>query len=289
VDAPLPRAAPASVAERLRGVLTELAPAERRVARAVLAGYPMSGLDTVAVLAERAGTSPPTVLRVLAKAGFDGYPLFQRAVKAELAERLTSPADRYPPVPTLPIAGTVRRGIADAVAASLDRLPQPELDGAADLLADPRRSIWTVGGRFTGVLAEYLALHLRLIRPGVTFVGPDPSSRTSALLDVGRRSVLVAFDYRRYQPDTIEFGACAAGQGAHLVLVTDHLLSPLAAQAHRVLATTGRAGAPFDVFTPAMAVVETLVAAVLDRLGDRPRHRMARHDRLAEAITGGRR
>jgi len=259
------------LAERIRDASSRLAPAERRVARTVLAGYPMAGLETVATLAERAGTSPPTVLRLLSRLGFDGYPAFQRAIKAELAERLTSPVDLYP---------------AAAVDGSLRRLPAGELEAAAKVLADPRREIWTVGGRFSTVLAEYLALHLRLVRPGVHLVEADPGGRAAALLDIGRRSTVVAFDYQRYQRDTVDFGARAAGQGAALVLFTDHLLSPLAAHADRVLATTVRAGSPFDVLTPAMAVLETLVAAVRERLGSRPRKRLARHDALAADAVG---
>ena len=97
------------LAERIRDASSQLAPAERRVARTVLAGYPMAGLETVATLAERAGTSPPTVLRLLSRLGFDGYPAFQRAIKAELAARLTSPVDLYPADAALGgLAATVR-------------------------------------------------------------------------------------------------------------------------------------------------------------------------------------
>ena len=276
------------LAERIRDASPRLAPAERRVARTVLAGYPMAGLETVATLAERAGTSPPTVLRLLSRLGFDGYPAFQRAIKAELAERLTSPVDLYPADAALGgLAATVRERIAAAVDGSLRRLPAGELEAAAKVLADPRREVWTVGGRFSTVLAEYLALHLRLVRPGVHLVEADPGGRAAALLDIGRRSTVVAFDYQRYQRDTVDFGARAAGQGAALVLFTDHLLSPLAAHADRVLATTVRAGSPFDVLTPAMAVLETLVAAVLERLGSRPRKRLGRYDTLAADATVG--
>ena len=54
-----------TVAERLRLRLGELTHAERKVARALMADYPVGGLEPVAKLAAAAGVSPPTVIRLV--------------------------------------------------------------------------------------------------------------------------------------------------------------------------------------------------------------------------------
>jgi DNA-binding MurR/RpiR family transcriptional regulator len=95
---------------------------------------------------------------------------------------------------------------------------------------------------------------------------------------------VVAFDYRRYQHDTIEFGRNASAGGASLILFTDHLLSPLAALTEHVMVTTIEAGSPFAVLSPAMAAVETLLVRVVDLLGDAPRHRLERYDALSTEV-----
>jgi DNA-binding MurR/RpiR family transcriptional regulator len=278
-----------SVAERLRRTSPSFAPAERRVARALLAEYPLTGLEPLAVVADRAGTSAPTVLRVVGKLGFSGYPDFQRALRAELAARWSTPLDVMPREPATGLVGTVREAIRTSVAADLDRLAgEPDPDAAAALLADARHAVWTVGGRFSSVLADYLALHLQVLRRSVHRVPGDPGGRHTALLDVARRDVVVAFDYRRYQNDTVEFGARAVAQGARLVLFTDHLMSPLAADADVVLATTIETGSPFAVMSPAMAAVETVLVSVVDRLGGAPRERMERYDALSTEVRSGR-
>ena len=51
----------------------------------------MAGLDTVADFGEAAGVSAPTVLRMITKLGFASYGGFQKALRAELAERLATP------------------------------------------------------------------------------------------------------------------------------------------------------------------------------------------------------
>jgi DNA-binding MurR/RpiR family transcriptional regulator len=194
-----------------------------------------------------------------------------------------------PREPATGLVGTVREAIRTAVAADLDRLAgEPDTDAAAALLADARHAVWALGGRFSAVLAEYLVLHLQVLRRGVHRVPGDPGGRHTALLDVARRDVVVAFDYRRYQRDTVEFGRRAVAQGARLVLFTDHLLSPLAGDADVVLVTTIDTGSPFSVMSPGLAAVETVLVTVVDRLGGAPQSRMERYDELATEVLPAR-
>ncbi len=60
-----------TVAERLQLKLAELTPAERKVARVLMAEYPVRGLQPVAKLAAAAGVSAPTVVRLVSKLSFD--------------------------------------------------------------------------------------------------------------------------------------------------------------------------------------------------------------------------
>ena len=65
--------------------------------RALLANYPVAGLETIAQWAQRADVSGPTVLRLIGKLGFDSYAAFQSALRAELELRLQSPLMRHDP------------------------------------------------------------------------------------------------------------------------------------------------------------------------------------------------
>src|SRR5437870_13917914 len=83
------------VGELVRQRLDSLSPAERRLAQALLASYPIAGLESVARFAERASVSPPTVTRFITKLGFRGYPEFQESLRREVQSRLSSPLARY--------------------------------------------------------------------------------------------------------------------------------------------------------------------------------------------------
>lgn len=272
-----------TVAERVQ--VADLTPAERKVVRVLLADYPVRGLAPVARLAADAGVSAPTVLRLVSKLEFDSYADFQQALKSEVSARLSSPlamheGGRPPwPEPAAPDAlARSERVLCDGIGASFASLPKAEFEQAVKLLSDARRGVTLIGGRFSSMLAEYLAAHLRILRPKVRVVAA--ADRISSMLDIGRGDVLVAFDYRRYQHDTVRLAMIAKRQGATLIAFTDPYLSPLAAHADVILTTSVASPSPFDALTPAVALVETVIAALVDRLGTRPRERMARYDAL---------
>jgi DNA-binding MurR/RpiR family transcriptional regulator len=271
-----------TVAERLRLRMGELTHAERKVARVLMADYPVAGLDAVAKLAAAAGVSAPTVVRLVAKLEFDGYAEFQQSLKSEVSVRLSSPLQMRAGLPGTAegVLPRTERMLCDGIRSSFARLPPGEFEQAVRLLADPRRSVTLIGGRFSTMLAEYLAAHLKILRPRVHVLSPAGPDRVSSMLDVGRRDVLVAFDYRRYQHDTVRLALTAKDQGATLIAFTDPYLSPLAARADVILTSSVQSPSPFDALTPAVALVEAMITALVDRLGDAPTARMLRYDSL---------
>ena len=280
------------VGEVVRQRLDSLSPAERRLARALLASYPIAGLESVARFAERAGVSPPTVTRFITKLGFRGYPEFQESLRHEVQARLSSPLARYRDEPqragTDSILGGALEVSAHNLQATLGLLSHRDVNEAVTALADVRRRVMVLGGRVSATLARYLAGQLHLLRPGIGLVDSDRSAPAQQLIDMRKTDVLVVFDYRRYQPDTIESARVAASRGCNVVLFTDQWLSPASAFARQVLVTSVETVGPFDSLVGAMAVVEALVAEVLRRLGPRAEARMQNLERLrAGDVLGG--
>jgi len=270
--------------------LGTLTVAERKVARAFLAHYPISGLETLAQLAERAGVSGPTVMRFVNRLGFDGYPAFQEALHQEIQERLTSSLALFERQPFQPDEDILSSSLATFIAelqTTMAALPPTEFEAVVDLLADDRRPVLLTGGRFSQILSFYLSVHLNMMRKGCRNVVASPTPRFDELIDVDRRTVVVAFDFRRYQNSTIEFARRAARRNATIILFTDPWLSPISEVARHVLTSTIVAPSPFDSLVPAMALVETVVAGVAARIGDAARSRMVELERLREGTTWG--
>ena len=276
------------IGELVRQRMATLSPAERRLGRALLAAYPVAGLESLGRFAERAAVSPATVSRFIAKLGLRGYPEFQEALRDELAARLSSPVERLAAASTdADDDSPLRRSFAAAEHSLRDTLSmttEHDFDAVVELLADEHRRVIALGGRLSAPLARYLGGQLRQLRAGVEVMAPDRATPADQLADLGRRDVLVVFDYRRYQRDSIESAREAAAKGAAVVLVTDPWLSPAAATARHVLVTSVTTGAPFDSLVAGMALVEALVAAVVGRLGEIARRRMRRLDELRDRM-----
>lgn len=278
-----------TVRERARAALDGLRPSERRVARALLAAYPVAGLASITDLAARAGVSGPTVTRFVAKIGFDRYRDFQRALRDEVQAGISSPLGRYPgAVPAPDPSGASKQtfhALANLLDETLRTIPAHDFEATVDLLADRRRNVWCVGGWSSQVLADHLSRRLHQLRPGVRYLGEWPSPGYQALLEVRRHDVVVVFDYRRYQREVVDLAGRAAVQKASIVLVTDRWLSPIAGFATHVLPTVTDTGAAFDSLVGGLAVVEALVEALVRRLGDQAHRRLAALDDLRASFS----
>jgi len=266
-----------TVSQLLRQHLSRLPRAEYEVAQALLENYPAAGLDTVASLANQASVSAPTVLRLTERIGFGSFADFREALLNELHQRALAPVAQYPDYiadedPLVRAPAIFHRGIDE----TFEGMGHADFAAAVSLLSSPKNRIFATGGRFTSVLARNLIQQLEVVRPDTHFLAVE--DRTSMLTDFGPKDVLFMVDLRRYQPSTVTFGEQAAGLGTKIILLTDRWLSPLAEHADTVLTCSLDAPHPLDSMVPALAVIETLLAGVVDELGDTPIERMKRYD-----------
>lgn len=277
-----------SIQDRVRREIADFPEAERRVARALIADYPMAGLETVARFARRAQTSGPTILRFVARLGFDSYVDFQDAIRGEIQARLQGPLTRYDtqkdenPEPNLRMAQALQQNIE-----TVERDLRKDLPRIVDHLTDPERSIFCIGGRFSRMSAAYLQHYLREVRPSVRLVRDSSAAWADYLLDVRPGDVVVIFDFRRYQRDVLDFAKGAAAQKAVILLVTDVLYSPIASISDFVIPCPVTVPSAFDSAVTGLAVVEIITASVVARLGERAKDRIATLETLRKPFNLG--
>lgn len=279
-----------SIQDQVRRELAEFTDAERRVARALLGDYPMVGLETVARFARRAETSGPTILRFVARLGFDNYAAFQDAIRAEIQARLQSPLARYDSLTMqVPEVDTSDR-MAQAIRQNIEiaaRDVAKDMDRIVELLADLDRTILCLGGQFSRMIAAYLHQYLRELRPDVRLVRDGSAGWADYLLDVRAGDILVVFDFRRYQRDVLEFARGAAARKAVIILVTDIWYSPIAAISDVVVACPVSVPSAFDSGVTGLAMVELITAGVVEALGSRSKTRIATLETLRKPFHLG--
>ena len=261
-----------------------MTPSERQLLSTLLDDYPIAGLGSITELAANASVSTTTVARMLQKSGFEGYPQFQAALRNELKEMISDPIAKRDvwqnDLPDEHILNRYSRQGLENQQRSLDEVNPEDFDNLCRLLSDPGRTIFIAGGRITGTLAQYLYLHLQMIRPQVRLVARG-GSWPHDLLDVQKGDMVVVFDVRRYENSTLQMSQMCHDKGAELVLFTDQWRSPI----HRIAALTftGRIAVPsaWDTCLPLLMLVECAIAMVQEMLWESVK---ARTDALESAF-----
>ena len=263
--------------EEIFARMDELTPAERKVARTLLASYPSAGLGSAATLAKAAGTSTPTVLRLVTRLGIGSYPDFQQRLRDEITHHMNSPVTRTTRSRAIAEDGELFARSAGSrvqlVEGLADTVPPSELDRAVQLLAGKPKHVVISGGYFSRFLAMLLATQLDQVVPGVEFVGEPLGHDIGRYLRLGRGSVAVIIDLRRYELAAKEAAELARRQGASVVVITDQWLSPAAEGADVVLPVKVD-GIPFDSMAALLVLLEALVEQVLQAAGDAGLERM---------------
>ncbi len=267
-----------TVAEQLRANTETLTRSERQLSDVILQNYPVTGLGTITTLAEAAAVSTPTVARLVQKLGFKGFAEFQQALRRELDETISSPLTKrekwVDDAPDEHILNRFTKAVIDNIGQSLAEVDADEFDHACDLISDPERRVFVVGGRITRTLADYFFLHLQVIREQVTHVTSNSNAWPHYLLDVKPGDVIVIFDIRRYENSTLRLAEMACERQAKLVLFTDQWTSPVALLAHHTFRNRISVPSAWDSNVTSMLLAETMIAQIQERDWDNTRTRM---------------
>jgi DNA-binding MurR/RpiR family transcriptional regulator len=280
-----------SIREELAHTQTVLTSAEQKIVQALLADYPMSGLGTATRLARQAGVSDPTVMRLMIKLGYGKYSDFQTKLLEEVESRLHSPllmmeAKR----PANSSEGTAL-GYYNSVAESLERTrtqtPSQAYTRAVSMIMEAKGQVVLAGGRFSRHIASMLAGYLVQLRTGIRDMAKLSPADFDVLLDMGKRDLLVVFDYRRYQADVVSFARHAHERGVGILLFTDPWLSPIAEFADQTMVAAIDADSPFDTLATPVAQIEAVLAHALGLHGSSIRGRIEDIEaiRSANAVT----
>jgi DNA-binding MurR/RpiR family transcriptional regulator len=149
------------------------------------------------------------------------------------------------------------------------------------VISDPKARVYLLGGRLSSVVAQYASYQLTTLRGEVHCFAPLASGvREDRIADFTRKDVLVAYDFRRYQPETIAFCQTARELGLRVVLFTDQDLSPIADVADVVIPVTVETTTPMDTLVVAIAATDALLARVVKVQGPQVSKRMARLESL---------
>lgn len=270
--------------EKLAETLPALPPHLRRAGRRIL-DYPHEvAMLSMRTLAAKAKVSPPSMLRLVRRIGFDNYEAFRAVFQSAIAGgRFQSKAASLQEMRGRTGKDGVIGGMADAannnIARSLGGSDADALTKAAELLRKaPQIHVIGAGAlHFMGVYLQYLS---RAVLPKLRVPRANFNSLSEAMVGVGKGDVVLVTSVAPYALQTVKATELAQARGARVVALTDSKGSPLAAHSEILLI----AGTDSPQFYPSMvgvvAMLETLIALVVAKGDPAMLARIAEIDRL---------
>ena len=216
---------------------------------------------------------PSTLVRLAKNLGFPGYGEFRAILQQRLrrpqssmtarAHRLRDRVARQPGAALYDeMADSGLRNLSETFAAS-----SPEqLERAAGILARARR-IYVIGMRKCFPVAYYIQYACRMFCDNVFLVTGYAGTFVDELREVGKADVILAISYDPYTRQTVVAVEDAAARGASVIALTDSPVSPLARVASECFIIANASPSFFRSITPAMALAESIVAALLAQGG----------------------
>ena len=256
-----------------------LSKGHKKIADFILRDYDKAAFMTAAALGEAVGVSESTVVRFAAENGWKGYPELQKYLREMIRSRLNSIQRLQASDVQLGgrgEAGQDGRILESAMAAdaemirrTLEQTSREAFRAVVEAINRAER-IYIQGTRSSAALANFLALYLNILHPGVVYVDAFSASQTyEQLLRIGPRDVCVAFSFPRYSKRTLTALRFARDRGACAVAITDTPHSPIARLSQHVLTAACGAVSFVDSLVAPLSLINALLAACARSQGDK--------------------
>jgi DNA-binding MurR/RpiR family transcriptional regulator len=255
--------------------LPEMSRAQRKIAKYVLNNPEAVPFFTVGKLAKMAGVSEATVVRFATFLGFSGYPEWQQAMQESMKRQLTT-------VERLKISEEVYdsedKSIFEMFQEDIERIKamsvQIDMDSfyqAVQYITDAKR-IFIIANRSAVSLGLFLEFYFDILFENAELIR-NPHGISEKLFRLNKDDVVIGLSFARYTKSTIEAVAFAKDRGAKIIVITDHLLSPLVSYGDVTLCAPTEMPSFIDSFVAPLSLVNALITEV----GRRKRSEVEKH------------
>ncbi len=262
----------------IRDSIDSLRNSEKKVAKCVLGDPGAVITSSITELAEKSGTSEPTVIRFCRRLGMAGY----MELRLNLARDLPSTQYIYENISDSDslagIAGKVLNAHREAISTTLNKLDLDDLEAAVGALQSARRiEFYGLGG--SAIVA--LDAHHKFFRLGIPCVAyDDPHMQVMSASLLSSDDVVVPISHTGSTKDIIESAKVARKTGAKVIGIIGSENAPLAKFCDITLSVHSREAAlrlaPIASRLVQLAIIDVLFVAVAMKNIDITKERLDR-------------
>ncbi|MEM7654146.1 MAG: MurR/RpiR family transcriptional regulator [Pseudomonadota bacterium] len=276
-----------NVIDTINQTLPTLGPQMRQAAAAILDDPSAVAVESMRTMAARAEVSPPTMLRLAQRVGFESYEAFRDVFKNSVAPtgygdratalQETAGTDGVPGLIT-ETARVAIRGIEKFSQRSFAR----DIERVAQLIIGARRTLVIASGASFGQAVSFQYV-CQMAIPGVELINRLGMRPLDGLASATSDDLVLAIATHPYASQTVETVAHAHACSVPIAAITDKHASPIATKAAASIIIDTENPHYFPSMIKLSATLEVLSAAIVVLGGAASVSAIANHERLLRA------
>lgn len=279
------------IISRLKGEFHDLSPGLKAVAKYIIDNPGDFGLDPIRETARKSGVSTYSLVRMAKYLGLDGFEELRAPFRAALVSGTELSGD-LAWVDELAAQGGTGAAQAQAtlntlsiVQRSLHQLDPARAQRVVDMMTDARK-VYLTGVRAAYGPAYYFHYVGHMALTSLELIPRHVNSAIDDLTDASDRDVLIVLTFAPYSKETIQACLFAQSKGVKLIMISDSEVIAPDLRPAEVLVVSTVTTHFFGCYVGVMAVIENLLALLVERGGRDAQQRIDAYDmarREAEA------
>ncbi|MDF0599696.1 MurR/RpiR family transcriptional regulator [Psychromarinibacter sp. C21-152] len=252
---------------------------EQRLADVLLEHQMDLPIYTAAELSAKAGVSKSTAARLIRTLGYRSYPEAKREIRNEQFWGSPQGGLNRAEHPQEASAKRMMEDDLENIRQTLAAIPEARMTEAAHGIATARR-VWIIGLRSGHGLGLHMAHYLTLIRDKVHLMNFGSGSLSHDVGSLEDGDLLLVIAFRRRPKVLVDVLEAAREAGTRTLLITDLSAGASARAADMTLRCRTQSPAPFNTFTAAVTLINSLSWQVHAMMGEAAIDRYRRIDQL---------
>ena len=261
----------AAAARKIVDAYAGLTPELKKAARYMLENPEEIGLNSMRSVARKAGVKPATVSRLSKALGFGRYDALREPFRERL--RRTEPSYASGVEDLQQRAADSRRLFDELRSQEVRNIEETlslenfaALDEGAEILHTSRR-IYVLGLRGAHAPAFVFHYAYQLFQDNSILVDTHAGIFADQLRGIRNGDSLLVVSFPPYTQLTIDAVHYATEAGAHIVAITDSMVSPIASEAGHTIIARNKSASFYHSFTGALTVVQALIMLLVAKKG----------------------
>ena len=264
--------------------LKKMTPSELKIAEYFSRYEQELVFDNVTSISKNTGVSKSTIVRFIAKLGYEKYAEFRKKLRDELVNKQESLRyllqKKHLEHRQEDIIGENFSYIINYLQYTHTQIDPEIFLSVAKLLMEPESRLFITGQRSSYPLAYLFHMLMTRLRPDSILLGPEVSMFPDKMTNVSENAVLLCIFRQFYGKQTLKIAQYFAEKNARIILITDSEFSPASELATFQITVPSGGLSFFDSVTPVTALLESLNIAALKYCNDEMLENLEKGEKL---------